>query len=1087
MVGSAIGGAYDYSQIPDTIGPRLQDRTMQQSSYGAQIPLAFGSVRLAGNVIWPANFNVEEHESSESSKGGPETVTYSYSANFAILLCEGPIEGIGRIWMNKKLMYDPTSATATTDPAIVGMTVYLGTETQEPDPLMVATDGSAPAYRGWAYIVFENLELTSSGFGNRIPNVEVEVFGEATVSGPPTPRVVELGASAAIAAFSQGSALVDPETGYIWSHTPAFLDGTVEVRVNSDESQTRIATFSVALASAITADICYSPPRSEIWITGEQFGVYVDRFVIFAGNPPTYLETATGLYHGTADIKQLAYNPTTGKLMGFRQAGDVSLINPLTRVVSAFSDFYMGATPGSLGTITGMKAIVTQDFFCLFVYGSFDVVVFRYLTDYSFYGQIASSYTLGSQVFYDPDRDLLIVSAANARSYEVINIATLTSSTQTYSVATGADTVPLPSASGYITAATYAGEKYIFGGDAGVAGTGSTLYVVNPDTFASEYTYTYEPYVATQLMAHPLLVPKDITKNYVFSFDRDSVKRLYFKGSIGGDPVTLASIVSALSTRVPFGLDTADIDVTQLTDMVDGYLVGQQMTRRQAIEPLQAAYFFDAVESDHKIKYVKRGAASVITIPQDERAAHIDGEEMPPHLEIQRISELELPWAIDVSYTEKVRDYQVGTQYDRRITRNANDPRRLEMAIVMTAEKAKQVALVNLYLPWLRTRFGFATTLAYAKYEPSDVVTLPTDNVTYTARLTGRSDQGNGIIRWEAELEDSAIYTQSGTVSTTTFVPQTIRDPGVTNLELLDMPILRDTDDNAGYYVAMGGSVATWPGAQLFKSTDNGSSYTSMLAIVNTATIGAASGVLGNFTAGNIFDEGNTVTVVLTSGGPLTSATADQVLNGSNTAILGAHGRWEVINFKIATLTGTNTYLLSGLLRGRRGTEWATGTHVAGDTFVVASTSTWQRPNPGSAEIGLARLYKAPPFGTQLSAATAESFTNSAVGLEPYAPVNLAGTRDGSGNLTITWNRRSRYGYGGLHTIVPLGEAVESYSTDIMSGATVIRTIASATPTAAYTSAMQVTDFGSAQASVAVKIYQLSSVVGRGTSLDGSV
>ena len=204
-IGSAIGGAYDYSQLPDTEGPKLQDRTIQLSSYGAQIPIVFGSARIAGNVIWPRNFQVAEHSHSESSKGGPETISYSYTATFAVLLCEGQIAGIGRVWMNKKLVYDP-NALVTTDPAISartgpfgqgypsGMTVYLGTETQDPDPLMVATDGSAPAYRGWAYIVFENLELTQSGFGNRPPSVEAEVFSAALYSGPAAPRVIELGA-----------------------------------------------------------------------------------------------------------------------------------------------------------------------------------------------------------------------------------------------------------------------------------------------------------------------------------------------------------------------------------------------------------------------------------------------------------------------------------------------------------------------------------------------------------------------------------------------------------------------------------------------------------------------------------------------------------------------------------------------------------------------------------------------------------------------------------------------------------------------------------------------------------------------------
>ena len=58
---------------------------------------------------------------------------------------------------------------------LTGLTVrtYIGDETQTPDPLIVAKDGVAPAYRGLAYVVFERLPLEN--FGNRIPQLSFEV------------------------------------------------------------------------------------------------------------------------------------------------------------------------------------------------------------------------------------------------------------------------------------------------------------------------------------------------------------------------------------------------------------------------------------------------------------------------------------------------------------------------------------------------------------------------------------------------------------------------------------------------------------------------------------------------------------------------------------------------------------------------------------------------------------------------------------------------------------------------------------------------------------------------------------------------
>jgi hypothetical protein len=119
----------------------------------------------------------------------------------------------------------------------------------------------------------------------------------------------------------------------------------------------------------------------------------------------------------------------------------------------------------------------------------------------------------------------------------------------------------------------------------------------------------------------------------------------------------------------------------------------------------------------------------------------------------------------------------------------------------------------------------------------------------------------------------------------------------------------------------------------------------------------------------------------------------------------------------------------------------------------------------------------------------AQNFTYSAVALKPYSPAQIAGTRDGSGNLTLNWVRRTRIGGDWSSGVdVPLSEESEKYEIDIMSGVTIKRTITGLTsPTASYTAAQQVTDFGSAQSSLTVNVYQLSAKVGRGFAGNATV
>ncbi len=154
-------GVEAYANQPDRYGPRLEDLRTQMSTYGAPIPFEWGCNRHAGTIIWPSTLDAVEHEHSESAKGGPENKTFTYTLSCAVLICEGPILGIRRIWANKKIVYDVSSSSSTiSDPAIGSIRFYLGTEDQEADPLIEATDGPSPAYRGYAYVVFEDYDVT---------------------------------------------------------------------------------------------------------------------------------------------------------------------------------------------------------------------------------------------------------------------------------------------------------------------------------------------------------------------------------------------------------------------------------------------------------------------------------------------------------------------------------------------------------------------------------------------------------------------------------------------------------------------------------------------------------------------------------------------------------------------------------------------------------------------------------------------------------------------------------------------------------------------------------------------------------------
>jgi hypothetical protein len=147
---------------------RARSLHLQTSTEGTPIPVVFGRMRIAGQIIWSSRFKEHVRTRTEGGKatGGQKVREYSYTISLAVGLCEGPIERVGRIWADGKLL------------ATEGLEirVYRGDESQLPDPKIEAVEGAGnvPAYRGLAYVVFEGLPL--GDFGNRIPQLNFEVF-----------------------------------------------------------------------------------------------------------------------------------------------------------------------------------------------------------------------------------------------------------------------------------------------------------------------------------------------------------------------------------------------------------------------------------------------------------------------------------------------------------------------------------------------------------------------------------------------------------------------------------------------------------------------------------------------------------------------------------------------------------------------------------------------------------------------------------------------------------------------------------------------------------------------------------------------
>lgn len=298
----------------------------------------------------------------------------------------------------------------------------------------------------------------------------------------------------------------------------------------------------------------------------------------------------------------------------------------------------------------------------------------------------------------------------------------------------------------------------------------------------------------------------------------------------------------------------------------------------------------------------------------------------------------------------------------------------------------------------------------------------------------------------------------------------------------------RDEDADAGFYAAVCASdpEATFRGAKLFRSLD-GTTYptTSLVDVTAEAVMGYATNALGDFHGGNIPDELNVLNVTLANGS-LSSTTTAGLLAGTFMFLLGR----EWIFGRDATLQANGSYNITGMLRGRRGTEYAMGEHAIADRFVLVNAAVVRVPQV-SADIGIERQYKMVAGGRTVASATAKAFTNEGTGLKPYAPVHLGGGRNADDDVTLTWVRRNVIDGSWRDGVdVPMSETTEAYEVDIYDDSdytTVLRTISATTQTATYLASEQTADGLTPGDPVYFKVYQLSSSVGRGQAASGSV
>jgi len=1050
QIGMMAGGYLDPPKGPTMEGPRLSDLSVQTSTYGAAIPRVYGTVPISGNVFWMENNALKEVVKKKKSggKGGGSsttTETYTYYATFAVGLCEGPIIGVQRIWAGNDLIYNAGSSVITdlsgdivtdietimaSNAASSAFTIYTGSEDQQPNSRMQAEMGAAncPAYRGLAYIVFKDFALAKYGNSMNGCPIKVEVVKDATFT-----------------TLTQHGTNISSPDGY----------GNYKNMPYADESGCYLWRVDESWQYSST------PMVYQYLIKNDGVSVLVRAAPVgLNGVDPSGYGTGY-LGNGQCDRNLLAVPYSTGD-------GGISIINSEFGV-RHFDNPVFGSNSSRYCVHSGVLYWVAcvglggpniQLNYCNLSSGAVQTLALPFSAN----GGLAFALGVVS------DQLCVVYSnAADSITYAVFfDVSTLvyTSSYNVLSLNAGINTGSIEFDRGVM---------YFCDGTANV-------YKLTEHDGAPEIVGTFPD----------LTVPG--APQYSFRiFDRAGVITtwLSFYGTPGDCKFFTQNVIAP--TAVPFSyiieeeckrsglLLPSDVEVSSLTDTVQGMRIGTVGSIRSVVEVLRGIKPFDMIQSGYKIKGVARGGASVATIG-------IGDLGVDEQLKQTREMDSQLPVEIVASYLDMSRDYDANQQAWERINTESVNKLKMDFPVSMTADQAAQAVeiLGNMY--WLeRTDFGpFTLPPTHAALEPGDVITLDAGYAVYDIALRTVNYKSDGALECSGKLSSPATYVSTLTTSASPS-DNTIGVTGASYYALLDIPVIDEVSQNSpGMVAAMCGITNKWSGGSLFSSSDSGQTWTDLQAFDGAGTFGYTGAKLSDH-PGDVIQRGGYLVVSLLAGAVF-GITESQMLSGQNFAAYGAHGRWEIIRFSTATLNANGTYTLGGFVRGDKGTEWSSGLHEDGDLFVLLDDVDNTFVSLPTEAIGSVRAYRGITSGASIDSDSDRELTYSGVNLECLSPAYPAGYR-ASYDLTMMWTRRSRISSSWWSTgvVAPVGETVEAYEIDIMDGADVKRTITSSIPSATYTSAEQIADFGSNQSAVTVKIYQLSSVVGRGYPLEATL
>lgn len=907
-LGSLVGNAVDPIEMQ---GRKLGDAPTQVAAEGGARAIVYGKGCIRATVVMERGGRrvIRQRDRSGGKGGGPTTINERSLWTFAIGLGE-PVAAILRIWENEKLVYDVTpESTIPEDTAQFAekFRFYTGAENQLPDPALEALHGigNTPYYRGTAYMVFPQYDLTD--FGETVPTYRVEVAAEAEVVPDQTLWLYSqsFGNQLVDAAFGNETFMLVGASG---SHGP----GQVWV---SDKSGRNFEQLSVPVAwtfrSVAFGEGKFVISRDFNSVLVYEGGVFTPYSTV---NGDAYLVTVySGGYFvrlgfgGDVERSPDGYTwaPISG---GIGISGDVRRALPVgASVIIALTDAALrrsadsGATWGAV-TITGGDPYPGSPF-----------------------NSVAQH-------------------AGIIRAYKEVDSATL-------AIYTSTDDGVFWDVTTHVV-----GPDAMVGGEVGIVNgrwvTGS-LSVLAPE---------YPPILASE-DGLPEFVPQNVIGGPGTSSYSDTIRivdsqegvgiaigrqtdgaiftftNTYVGGTVVGEPIPLSFVISEIHQRCEHS--DSDYDVSELSELIHGVVIESTSTGAESINSVIGSHFADPSDYDGQIHYIKRGKPVVLTLTEDDLIDDPD--------QAQRNNAIEYPKKVHFLGQRADLAYASSKSTSSRYSEDARVVGEVTIGSPETYDDPSAPAEVAVKL------HKVLWTEAEGEREwviPDNYLGLvPTDNVGLSYRgelvrcriLNIEDTPGQRKLRMIRDRQSAYTANLTEIPNPPSPTPPQSSVVAPTVMAFIDTSALTDNADTLHYLVALSGANDNWAGAVLQQQ------LTGEFQSIDSTTLNSIMGVLQNTVSDAApwyTDTTNIVVVRLYTEDQLESRMEAEFLSNGGAFFLSwedsGQTQWEIMQFRDAVQDSNGDWVLSHLMRGRKNTE--TAGHPPGSTFVWIDQAILREP-----------------------------------------------------------------------------------------------------------------------------------------------